>query len=133
MNDIKIKKFIKKLLFLDNIEESDINFKFDKSEKKYKIYHNLSNRMMKDLKFAIQFDEIFDETFKDNEFNDIEIIGNEYKLEILNKQKNKFLFNNIKWNQNNFLLNKNSEISKKNVVKTSELNNSFYTEYGVAS
>lgn len=133
MNDIKIKKFIKKLLFLDNIEESDINFTFDKSEKKYKIYHNLSNRMMKDLKFAIQFDEIFDETFKDNEFNDIEIIGNGYKLEILNKQKNKLLFNNIKWNQNNFLLNKNSEISKKNIVKTSELNNSFYTEYGVAS
>lgn len=83
MNDLKIKKFIKQLLFIESINEKDLAYEYNCEEKKYFIYHNFSKKLMNDMDFSIDVNKIIDENFNIDEIDKFDLVGNKRKLNLL--------------------------------------------------
>lgn len=132
MNELKINKFIKKLLFVDGIGDNDIAFEYNECDNKYYIYNNFSLRLLEENSFSIKINKIIDETFTFDEINNFELVGNKIKLKELNNIKKQSLFNTFVKNSSVFF-DKNRETLKSRKKIDTDYLNDYKQSYGVAS
>ncbi|MEB8263394.1 hypothetical protein [Mammaliicoccus sciuri] len=133
MNDLKIRKFIKQLLFIDSINENDLAYEFNHDEKKYYIYHDFSDKLMNDMDFSIDVNKIIDENFNTEDIDKFDLVGNKRKLKLLVEQNESSFIKNIltknfkSSNENNVLLEKTDNL------KTNKEKIDYENIFGVAS
>ncbi|WP_436950534.1 hypothetical protein [Staphylococcus xylosus] len=133
MNDLKIRKFIKQLLFIDSINENDLAYEYNRDEKKYFIYHNFSEKLMNDMDFSIDINKIIDENFNTDEIDNFDLVGNKRKLKLLVEQNiNSFIEDIL--TENLKLSNENNTLLEKSVnLKTNNEKIDYENIFGVAS
>lgn len=133
MNDLKIRKFIKQLLFIDSINKKDLVYEYNSDEKKYFIYHNFSEKLMNDIDFSINVNQIIDENFNTDEIDKFDLVGNKRKLKLLVDQNENSFIENILTKNLKSSSESNTLLEKSDNLKTNKEKMDYQNIFGVAS